>query len=67
MKMACKATAAAGPSPAPRITRQINNVVKPTVPTIGNCAIAQIAASTSRTQRVSTRLAMKPTTMAEIE
>jgi hypothetical protein len=37
------------------------------VPTIGNCASAHIAASTSRTQRVATRLTMKPTTMEVIE
>ena len=41
--------------------------MKLTVPTIGNCASAQITASTSSTQRVATRLTMKPTTMAEIE
>ena len=37
------------------------------MPTIGNCASAQITASTSSTQRVGTRLTMKPTTIAEIE
>src|SRR3954454_9574786 len=47
--------------------RQINNVVKLTVPTIGNCASAQTVASTSSTQRVGTRLTMKPTTTAAIE
>jgi hypothetical protein len=47
--------------------RQITSVVKPTVPTIGNCDIDQITAITSSTQRVSTRLTMKPTTIAEIE
>src|SRR5437762_5309598 len=47
--------------------RQIRIVVKPTVPTIGNCATDQITAIASSTQRVSTRLAMKPTTMPEIE
>ena len=41
--------------------------MKLTVPTIGNCASDQITAITSSTQRVSTRLTMKPTTMAEIE
>src|SRR3954463_10874925 len=46
--------------------RQITSVVKLTVPTIGNCATDQITAIASSTQRVSTRLAMKPTTMAEI-
>ena len=47
--------------------RQISSVLNPIVPTIGNCASAQIAANTSRTQRVSTRLTMNPTTMAAIE
>src|SRR5262249_2135321 len=47
--------------------RQIKSVVKLTVPTIGNCASAQITASTSSTQRVATLLTMKPTTMAEME
>src|SRR6476646_5200385 len=47
--------------------RQIRSVVKLTVPTIGNCANDQITAIASRTQRVSMRLTMKPTTMAEIE
>src|SRR5437763_10688908 len=47
--------------------RQTRSVVKPTVPTIGNCARAHIAASASSTQRVSMRLTIKPTTMAEIE
>src|SRR6185437_3729118 len=65
--MACAATENAGPSPAPRITRQISSVVNPIVPTIGNCASAQTPASTIRTQRVATRLTMKPTTIAEIE
>ena len=41
--------------------------MKLTVPTIGNCASDQITAIASSTQRVSTRLTMKPTTMAEIE
>ena len=41
--------------------------MKLTVPTIGNCATDQITAITSSTQRVSMRLTMKPTTMAEIE
>ena len=49
------------------MTRQISSVVKLTVPSIGNCASDQITAMTSRTQRVSTRLTMKPTMMAEIE
>src|SRR5256885_14090465 len=49
------------------MTRQINSVEKLTVPTIGNCASAQIDAKASSTQRVSMRLTMKPTTMAEIE
>jgi hypothetical protein len=65
--MACAATENAGPSPAPRMMRQISSVVKLTVPTIGNCATDQITAIASSTQRVSTRLTMKPTTMAEIE
>ncbi len=47
--------------------RQIKSVVKLTVPTIGNCASDQITAIASSTQRVATRLTMKPTTMAEIE
>ena len=47
--------------------RQITSVVKLTVPTIGNCATDQITAIASSTQRVSMRLTMKPTTMAEIE
>ena len=47
--------------------RQITSVVKLTVPTIGNWASDQITAIASRTQRVSTRLTMKPTAMAEIE
>src|SRR5689334_13443438 len=47
--------------------RQIRSVVKETVPTIGNCASAQITASVSSTQRVGTLLTRKPTTMAEIE
>src|SRR5258708_37849613 len=47
--------------------RQINSVVKLTVPTIGTCARDQITAIASSTQRVATRLTMKPTTMAEIE
>src|SRR5882724_9865854 len=67
LKMACAATEAAGPSPAPRMTRQIRSVVKLTVPTIGNCASAQITASTNSTHRVAMRLTMKPTTIAEIE
>jgi hypothetical protein len=67
LKMACTATAKAGPSPAPRITRQIRSVVKPTLPTMGNCTSAQMAAKTNSTQRVATRLAMKPTTMADNE
>src|SRR6266702_650822 len=67
LKMACAATDAAGPSPAPRMTRQIRSVVKPTVPTIGNCASAQTSARTRSTHRVSTRLTMKPTTIAAIE
>src|ERR1700731_2972419 len=49
------------------MTRQISSVEKLTVPTIGNCASAHISASASSTQRVATRLTMKPTTMAEIE
>src|ERR1700759_5599675 len=65
--MACAATENAGPSPAPRMMRQIRSVVKLTVPTIGNCANDQITAIASSTQRVATRLTMKPTTMAEIE
>src|SRR4051794_40074571 len=47
--------------------RQINNVVKLTVPTIGNCATDQITAIASSTHRVGTLLTTKPTTMAEIE
>ena len=47
--------------------RQITSVAKLTVPTIGNCATDQITAIASSTQRVSTRLTMKPTTIAEIE
>ncbi len=47
--------------------RQITRVVKLTLPTIGNCASDQITAITNSTQRVATRLTMKPTTMAEIE
>src|SRR6516164_4690960 len=47
--------------------RQTRSVVNPIVPTIGNCASAQIKASTRSTQRVGTRLTMKPTTMAEME
>ena len=47
--------------------RQITSVVKLTVPTIGNWATDQTTAITSSTQRVSTRLTMKPTTMAEVE
>src|SRR3954452_13666598 len=47
--------------------RQITSVVKPIVPTIGNCATDQISAIASSTVRVSMRLTMKPTTMAEIE
>src|SRR5215212_416440 len=47
--------------------RQISSVVKLTVPTIGNCAIDQITAIASSTQRVATLLTMNPTTMAEIE
>ena len=47
--------------------RQISSVVKLTVPTIGNCASAQTTASASSTQRVATRLTMKPTTIAEME
>ena len=65
--MACAATAKAGPSPAPRMIRHIMSVVSPTVPIIGNCASAQITASTSSTQRVCTRLTMNPTTIAAIE
>jgi len=65
--MAWAATEKAGPSPAPSTMRQIKSVVKETVPTIGNCASAQITAITSRTQRVGTLLTTKPTTMAEIE
>jgi hypothetical protein len=45
--------------------RQIRSVVKLTVPTIGNCANDQITAIASRTQRVSMRLTMKPTMMAD--
>ncbi len=67
LNMAWTATDAAGPSPAPRITRQTMSVAKLTLPTIGNCASAQTAASASSTQRAWTRLTMKPTTMAEIE
>src|SRR3954467_381278 len=47
--------------------RQITSMAKLISPTIGNCASDQITAITSNTQRVSTRLTMKPTTMAEIE
>ena len=47
--------------------RQITSVVKLTVPTIGNWATDQITAIASSTQRVSTRLTMKPTAMAETE
>src|SRR5215475_1786504 len=65
--MECVATEKAGPSPAPRMMRQINSVVKLTVPTIGNCDSDQMIAITSSTQRVGTRLTMKPTMMAEIE
>src|ERR1700754_606581 len=65
--MACVATEKAGPSPAPRMMRQIKSVVKPTLPTIGNCASDQITAIASSTQRVATLLTMKPTMMAEIE
>ncbi|MGY4380684.1 hypothetical protein ACVWZ3_008323 [Bradyrhizobium sp. i1.3.6] len=65
--MAWAATEKAGPSPAPSTMRQIRSVVNETVPTIGNCASAQITASVSSTQRVGTLLTMKPTTMAEIE
>ena len=49
------------------MTRQINSVVKLTVPTIGNCASDHTIAITSSTQRVATLLTMKPTMMAEIE
>src|SRR5882672_3525097 len=49
------------------MTRQISSVVKLTVPSIGNCASDHTTAMTSKTQRVATRLTMKPTTMAEIE
>jgi hypothetical protein len=65
--MACVATDAAGPSPAPSTMRQIRSVVKLTAPTIGNCARAQITASVRSTQRVDTLLTMKPTTTAAIE
>ncbi len=65
--MACSATEAAGPSPAPSTIRQIISVVTLTVLSIGNCASAQISASTSSTQRVAMRLTRKPTAMAEIE
>ena len=41
--------------------------MKLTVPIIGNCASAHINAKISNTQRVATRLTMKPTTMAAIE
>ena len=61
------ATEKAGPSPAPRMTRQIMSVVRPTGPTIGNCASDQISPMTSSTQRVCTRLTMKPTMIAEAE
>src|SRR5262245_47609552 len=47
--------------------QQITRAVKLTVPIIGNCASDHMTAITSRTQRVATRLTMKPTTMAEIE
>src|SRR5947209_18433389 len=49
------------------MTRQINSVVKLTVPTIGNCASDQMIAIASSTQRVGTLLTMNPTMMAEIE
>src|SRR5256885_7933236 len=47
--------------------RQTSSMAKETSPTIGNCATDQITAIASSTQRVSMRLTMKPTTMAEIE
>src|SRR3954454_16211908 len=65
--MACTATEKPGPSPAPRMMRQISSVVKLTEPTIGNCASAHTTASACSTQRVSIRLTMKPTTMAAVE
>src|ERR1700744_216901 len=47
--------------------RQITSVVKLTVPTIGNCASAQMVARTKSTHFDWTRLTMKPTMIAEIE
>src|SRR4051812_8787920 len=65
--MAWVATAAAGPSPAPRMIGQIISVVKLTLPSRGNWASAQTSARTASPQRVARRLTMTPTITAVTE
>jgi len=64
--MECRATGAAGPSPAPRMIRQAISISSVTVPSMGNCTTDQMIAMTRSVWRVWTRLVMKPTTMPEI-
>ena len=64
--MAWVATGPAGPSPAPKTMRQMINVSRLTIPSIGNCTTDQMIAMTSSVCLVFTRLEMKPTTIAEI-
>jgi len=45
--------------------RQASRVANPTAPAIGNCTSAQESASVRITKRAATRLATKPTKMAE--
>ncbi len=50
LNKAWTATENAGPSPAPRMMRQMRRVVKLTVPTMGNWTSAQTRARASSTQ-----------------
>ena len=64
--MECRATGAAGPSPAPRMMRQAISISSVTVPSMGNCTSDQMIAMTRSVWWVWTRLVMKPTTTPEI-
>ncbi len=66
LNRACRATEPR-PFASARMMRQTSSVVKLTSQSIGNCTTAQMTARTRSTQRVSTLLTIKPTTMAAIE
>ena len=57
----------AGPSPAPRMTRETSSAVALEASATGNCTSDHNTAIASSSQRAGTRLPTKPTTAAEIE